>query len=336
MAEIFKNFDRIEDVVFNDIQVISSPLWSGDVNPLQSFFTSSTQQRVAGNYYTNVYDKNPETSTNAAVQFAIAYGHRLGSGSAAIAGSDIPSHTPTRAIYSQYRNILLPPTDTIFTFGGVDSQDIFVIDVARNRYRQKVDPGNWELRMGRGSSGGGWATNYMSFIDGSEANENPNRSEAGRIYNIYSGSAGVKFNDTVYGLFYPDMGLLVFAASTLASALTLTLNTANTNATRNAVLLFNRISGAGYFAARSEEKISCTHYFVRATNREFNYSNNPSFVSGSFGMFAHTSMKGNPSVYITTIGLYDDLNRLVATAKLNQPMLKTFNREVLIKVKLQH
>ena len=97
-----------------------------------------------------------------------------------------------------------------------------------------------------------------------------------------------------------------------------------------------RISGSSYFSARSEEKVTSTHYFVRITNQNFNFSNNPTFVTGSTGTFLHPSMLRNPSVYITTIGMYDDNNRLLAVAKLSKPLLKTFNREALIKVKLDY
>jgi hypothetical protein len=47
-------------------------------------------------------------------------------------------------------------------------------------------------------------------------------------------------------------------------------------------------------------------------------------------------MLRNPSAYVTSIGMYDDQNRLLAVAKLSQPLLKTFNREVLVKVKLDY
>ena len=47
-------------------------------------------------------------------------------------------------------------------------------------------------------------------------------------------------------------------------------------------------------------------------------------------------MNDNPRVYITTIGLYNDSNELVAVAKLSQPLAKDFTKEALIKVKLDY
>jgi hypothetical protein len=372
MAEIYRQFNPAEDIITGDIQVVSTPLWSENINPLSrsyggdtalGFFTSSTQFAASGYYYTDVYQRNPQTDNGAEIQFAIAYGHRLGSGSAGdpnTTGQNV-NDTPTRAIYGQYRNLLLPPNDTVFTFGGSgDSDAIIVLNISRARYRQKIDPGNWELRIARGATGTNPTTDYISLIDGSGAGEDPGVNASGRVFYVYSGSGGeistannADGNDwrtRPLGLFYPDAGIIVLNAdsgsngllsltggTTYASNATWGWNTgSNSNNGQNAAMMYRRISGSSYFAARSEEKINSTHYFVRATNKQFNFSNNPTFVTGSNGAFLYPQMYTNPSVYITTIGMYDDINRLLAVAKLSQPVLKSFNREVLIKVKLDY
>lgn len=353
MATIYKNFGP-DDVIVGDIQTISQPLWSENVNPLSQssaypnvgFFTSSAQVSQSGAYYTNVYHRNPASDTNAAIQFAVAYGNRVGSGSVGdtnTTGQNV-NDTPTRAIYSQYRNLLLPPTDTAFSFSGSTQtpNDIFVINIARSRFKQKIDPGNWELRIGSSSNGtASFATrSFLSFTDDSGANTNPTINQAGRVFNIVSGSGGVQVGSAVYGLFYPDAGVMVFNASLLSSSLGMSTaewnSAATSNTIKNGVSLFSRISASAYFAARSEEKVTSTHFFVRITNKEFNFSNNPTFVTGSTGGFRYSDMVRNPSVYLTTIGMYDGNNRLLAVAKLSQPLLKTFNREALIKVKLDY
>lgn len=353
MAEIYKNFGT-DDVVPGDIQTISQPVWSEDMNPYSAsfggstgigFFTSSAQVSQSGEYYVNTYHRDPQStsdSANAAVQFAVAYGNRLGSGSYGDPNTvgQNENDTPTRAIYSQYRNQLLPPTDTAFTFGSDTPDDIIAINVSRARFRQKIDPGNWELRIASGAFADG---GYMSFVDNSGEESTPTVNEAGRVVSIYSGSGAVTASNTVYGLFYPDHGVLLFNATRLATETGMpidtrsagTLSTALTQP-KNSITGSMYISASSYFAARSEEKISSTHYFVRVTNKNFNFSNNPTFVTGSTGTFRHASMLRNPSVYLTTIGMYDDNNRLVAVAKLSQPLLKSFNREALIKVKLDY
>ena len=352
MAEIYKNFTD-DDVVPGDIQIISQPVWSENMNPYSQsfggavgigFFTQSAQVSQSGEYYVNVYHRNPQTDANGAVQFAVAYGHRLGSGSYGDQNTvgQNQNDTPTRAIYSQYKNQLLPPTDTAFTFGSDTPNDIVVINVARARFRQKIDPGNWELRIASGTLANG-LTSYSSFIDNSGEEETPTLNEAGRVIGIYSGSGAVTASSTVYGLFYPDHGVFVFNAKRLKDELGIPFNSASAaslaaGATqpKNAVTASMFISSSTYFAARSQEKVTSTHYFVRVTNKAFNFSNNPTFVTGSTGTFRHASMLRNPSVYITTIGMYDTNNRLLAVAKLSKPLLKSFNREALIKVKLDY
>ena len=79
--------------------------------------------------------------------------------------------------------------------------------------------------------------------------------------------------------------------------------------------------------------VSTQHFFVRATNREFNYSNNPTYVN-SLGKFAETSFETDPNTYISTIGLLNDANEMIAVAKTSQPIQKSFDKEVLIKVNI--
>ena len=103
---------------------------------------------------------------------------------------------------------------------------------------------------------------------------------------------------------------------------------------RLSVALLMAISGGADFQVRRTENVSTSHYFVRANNREFNFSNNPTFVSGSTGQFVQSLFERDPRVYITTVGLYDDSNELLAVAKTSKPVEKSFDKEVAIKVKL--
>jgi len=80
-------------------------------------------------------------------------------------------------------------------------------------------------------------------------------------------------------------------------------------------------------------------------NKDFNYSNNPTYVYDgktassngivySAGTIYNQDFISNPTTYITTVGLYNDSNELVAVAKLSRPAMKTFDNELLIKVRL--
>jgi hypothetical protein len=116
-------------------------------------------------------------------------------------------------------------------------------------------------------------------------------------------------------------------------------NTNNTNPIRLYSTSSNRglISGstaASSFALNSQETITSDFVFIRARNAEFNYSENPSFISGSTGTILYDAFIQNPQTYITTVGMYNDNNELLGVAKLSKPLKKDFTKEALIRVKL--
>jgi len=56
-------------------------------------------------------------------------------------------------------------------------------------------------------------------------------------------------------------------------------------------------------------------------------------ISGS-GELVYSTLINNPQTYMTTVGLYNDNNDLVAVAKMSKPLVKDFTKEALIRVKL--
>lgn len=335
---IYKRFGEF-DMISGKVEVVTTGLWSGDVGSLtsSSMFTSSEQP--AQTYYTNVYD----TAATSSVQFAIAYGHIVGSGSVSLQNDD-SSTLSTKAVYAQYRSILLDQDDNKFTFvssstaGTHDSDDIYVINVARARYRESMDAGNWSINIGS-----------KTFIDDSGKKFSDTAGKAGRVFNIAEGNLnlGTESEATVtsttaangqgYGLFYPDMGIIILNPEALESDSLIATRDLDVSAEGyNHRKLYNAIYNASTpdFQARRTENISTAHYFVRATNREYNYSNNPTFTTGSDGTFVESSFERDPKTYITTVGLYNDVSEMLAVAKTSQPIPKSFDKEILIKVKL--
>jgi len=327
-GKVFTAF-TVEDIVEGNTQRVTRGLWSGNVGELTSFWTSSYQSATQKEYYYEIYNGDPTDSTKEA-QFSIAYGHYAGSGSL---GTNEDS--PSNAIYSQFQQVLLPSSQTTFTFGDVTQDDVYVISINRARIKDKLDPGNWELVLS-GSSG-----ETLRLIDNSgDTNQLGNSNQ--NKYNVVSGSLldGVLTETEVFGEVYPQFGIIVLSAAALDTSASLgTVRTSNTNA-QNHGKLFTAISGAAFeasangFQARSEEEVKSTFFFVRAKNAEYNFSNNPSYVTGSNGKLNQQTFVGDPKSYITTVGLYNNDNELLAIAKLSKPLLKSFSNEILIKVKL--
>ena len=355
-GRIFTSFNPTQDIVENQVTLVTSGLFSGNAATMSAAYTGSIQSEASKGYYYDVWNGTDATAES---QFSVTYGHRKGSGSSA-AGT--LNDSPARAIYSQYRLLLLNPGDTTFTFGdGVSSDSIYALNFNRARIKDKLDPGNWQLSLAAlsgsffannihtGSNVKSLNTSFISLIDDSGQTQQENLSTAGRVYNIVSGSiTGGVFNTSApkyYGLAYPDMGILILNGLALNASASFNTVTGSNIAGDNSWKLYTSISGAMQygrtfsvselaFAGRNEETKTSTNFYVRVKNGEYNLSNNPSFVTGSFGDLAQATFINDPKTYITTVGMYNNRQELLAVAKLSKPILKSFSSEALIKVKL--
>jgi hypothetical protein len=350
---IYKKFGSI-DKVTNRTEIVTSGIWSGDTGSLdvKANFTSSLQvASTSGKYYLDVY--NTTDTGSGEVQFSIAYGDSRGYGAPTLTQND-SSTMPTKATYNQFKNVLLDSADPYFsvysgsTAGAHDMTSFYAINVNRARYKERLDPGNISIDL----SG---SIRSITLIDDSGGTDE-NVTTAGRVYNLVSGSLNIgsalsasissytASNGQGWGLFYPDMGIILLNPSALSAGVDAKLAAASSSIvntyhqtngnTSGSVALLMAMSGGMDFQVRRTENVSTSHYFVRANNREFNFSNNPTFVTGSTGQFVQSLFERDPHVYITTVGLYDDSNELLAVAKTSKPIEKSFDKEVAIKVKL--
>lgn len=346
----FKRFDT-EDVVVS-AESISTPVWSGNQTTLTGFFTSSTQVGGAsGDYYYNVYQTSASLDA-ARVQFSLAYGHKKGSGSLYF-NPRVPAKTPSSTVYGQYRSLILGDEDADFVFGGVSSEHFYAVSINRARYKEKLLPGTFTLTLAHSASNG--QTYVKTLTDNSKVASTVTFTDAGRVYELVSGSLGTvntslsnngyTLANGSYGKLLPDVGVILLNAKALNSSpvsggLRLEANElANTftysgskNNLQQGYDLFDR---GGSFRIQSEETIASNFVFVRARNSEFNYSSNPSLITGS-GELRHDVMINSPQSYITAVGLYNDNNDLLAVAKLSRPLLKDFTKEALVRVKLDY
>jgi hypothetical protein len=344
----FKRFDP-QDLVIS-VDSVSSTLWSTNNPTLTTFFTSSTQESsTTGNYYLSIY-QTASTSVAAAAQFEIVYGDLTGSGSAFF-NSLVTGSTPSRAIYGQYRNLILADESSSFTFAGVTSSYFWAINIDRARYKEHLLPGSLTLAIsGSVGVGGG----VIQLTDDSNYTTVVSRNDAGRVFNLISGSAGVRTpspKDATalgytaasgsYGYFLPDVGIILLNGEALSGSVAgggIALNASRSfNAPgRNERRLFASISSSATanFRLNSQETLSSNFVFVRARSNEFNYSENPSYISSTNGSLTWADFANNPISYITTVGLYNDNNELLAVAKLSRPLQKDFTKELLVRVKL--
>jgi len=371
-GRIFSQFDVVDDVLSNNIETVTRGLFAGNTGSLTSMFSSSNLTATQRTYYEEIYSTgDPGNTTAANVELSLAYGHHGGSGSKDLTGN-LNNDTPSRAIYKQYAQILLEPNDKKFTFNTSDSDSIYVLNFNRARVREKLDPGNFELSLAMLSASIGntglladnnsshtgshvkvSGTGAMIQVIDDSSTSPASVGESGQVYNLVSGSidgstTSIKSPTVHYGLLYPQYGIAVLNAEQLDKTFAnggVNFGSVTGSAVqgRNALKLFTSLNSSnaltpasinGGIQARSSEQVKSTYYFVRVKNAEYNYSNNPSFTTGSLGQLSFNSFVSDPQIYITSIGLYNDRRELLAVAKLSQPLLKNFTREALIKVKL--
>ena len=322
----FKRLDPEDFLVSSD--TVTSTVWSDETVTLTTFFTSSTSS-TNDDYYKNVY----KTSARSDIQFALAYGDKLGSGSAQF-NDLVAGKSPTRTVYGQFRNLIYGDENTEFNFGGTDSETFWAISVERARYKEKLLPASLNLVISGSSN--------LHLTDNSKLVTTDTFLDCGRVYQLISGSDGTSYdggtgystNQGSYGLVLPDISTIILNPLAISSSIAVEVSRSYDAAGENISTIFNAVSGAASFEVNSEETLSSDYVFVRARNSEFNYSENPSYISGSTGDVLFDSLINSPQSYITTVGLYNDTNELLAVAKLSKPLVKDFTKETLLRVKL--
>jgi hypothetical protein len=300
----FTTFDPSDFVISQDSVV--APAWSGGLPTISRTATPSPtivndpSYVIAKSYYIDVYNATPNT-LGAEVQFSVAIGDKSGAGTDPLNGL-IPAITPTRINYGQFRNMVYGDAEIDFP-----STRIAAITINRNRYKESLFPGTMLLNIGG-----------TVYTDNSLESNVINYLDCGRSFKLVQATTpttpGTGSGD--FGLFLPDIGTIIITDPALVAA--------NAGAMATSINLFT---------LNSQESISSNYAFVRVRNSDYNYTTNPSIITGS-GDFVYSNFINSPQTYITTVGLYNNDNDLLAVAKLSKPLVKDFTKEALIRIKL--
>ena len=340
------------------------------------YFSDGTTELLGANVVSSSLSDTNETyffgisnsSTPTVEEFNVTYGDSLGHGALV----ETNTKSETAAIYGQYANLLLAPTEVTGGFfissPGSDSaitsgkdEEIFVLTARRSNMKDRLNKGTWQLNLSGSNSGlnQGSGSALLHLKDDS-VNDNPTATPVGDRYNIVScSSAGVIAAEATkrnFGFFYPDMGIMVFSQQELSRSIqgsgsgvdTTTVfkglehqgfaTTTNTDANyKNGLKFINCLSNVGTsMKFRDEEDKVSAQYFCRVKSGQMNFSNNPTFISGSLNELRQKTMKGNPNVYITSVQLYNQTGDMVAVGNLSTPLRKNFSSEATIKIKLDY
>ena len=341
-------------------------LWAAGTAELLTFFTSSEQNSTSKEYYYEIWG-SASLACDDERMFSVSYGHISGSGSLNDGGES--NDTPSRAIYSQYKLLCLDGDEGGFQLSGSTEtlDDFYVININRDKFGDKLDPGNFEINIAE-LSGSGKANNVhtgsnvqaklngtlITLIDdsGDESDLIESVSNTSYVRNLVSGSlqngAYSPSSKHYYGKVYPSRGVIVISAKSLnLSASFNTVSGSDINGD-NSYKLFTAISGAASlktegFTARAIDIKHSSYYYCRVSNSQSNYSSNPTYIyqtGREKGKIKNARFIDNPTTYITSVGLYgpdlDGNQSLLAIAKLSKPIKKSSTSELSITIKLEY
>lgn len=259
--------------------------------------------------------------------------------------------------------------------GGDKIDNILVLNIARLLGKDGIQKGTFELEMGV-SGGVLAAEGYgdpfterikIKDLDGTSSFKvNSPKGEYGILYaNNSQGTpldgVGIATTDKTApcGLIYYQAGVAILSASmfmvtasggimsgaySLATDRLLWVSSSTKNQTIEAALTgsdLNDVSN-GFrhrmynLSFNNTTILNSAMYTCRIASRDFNYSSNPTYLSGSKIRVKGDDPQNNPKTFLTTVGLYSAQDELLAVAKVSKPIEKSPKEDLLIKVRLDY
>ena len=358
---VFKTLDPKR--IVNSVEVLSEqiPITGTIISGTYGTFPSESNVKyfTSTNDHIDVYDY-PYASSSANFMFSMTAGY-------AAAASPQPSSSaqPTlknniyRQFSQQYVGYDTNQDPVEFNVSGVlNPENTFppkydsaiFIDFSRTLMKDEIRKGSFQITLGTGD----YLTPFSStqilsdahVVEGNESTYKSN-SPMGEYALLQIGTGSTVPESSSVGFLYYQAGLLVLAATTtvfgdeLTSGSSYPITTAQTPSEAMLSGSINDICNGVRAHVQNIQfnnttELNSTSYFIHAGPNEYNYSNNPSFVSGS-QIIVKNGKAGNPSVaYITTVGLYSADNQLLAVGKLSEPLKKTPRNEISLKMRIDY
>ena len=337
----FKQFQPNHVVI--DAKSVTTPTFttlSGSNTLVQNGLQiSESQEAQSGGRWLDVWNGDPNED-NTRIQFGLAYAEKPENLSAFLS---TPENYKNDALgnYSQYRALVLGSEESYFDFDGERRQTVteieekfFIISIQRAAYKQKLLLGSLKLTLKNSDNA------ELTLIDNSDENTPVENIDSGRRYRLKRGptdNSNQVTYDGNYGWFLPDIATILINRKALDVSVdnggfgfVVDENAAERNTPSKAFL--QSIHG---FSLRSEETITSNFVHVYTDPQEFNYSTNPTFIQAD-GTIIDPVLISEPVSYITSVGLYNNNNDLLAVAKLTKPLRKDFTIGPVIRIKLDY
>lgn len=359
----YKRFDYTSDFAISDLFYKTKPLFSNG-SDRNAVFYLEYPEHPQSKYYLNVKTDTNQNVTAESV-FSIAYAHISGSGSSYVVselGYGIDQY-PSKGLYKKYMAECFSGKDSIVFKNNKKSDHFYVLQFNRELFKDKINNGHLQITLAPISSssnqlintGSNFSFNQNStvifnLIDDSLVSTiySDQPTAIDEYYNIVEGTiqdGPIDYETSDgWGYVFPNKGLMILDADILDKYCNFNTVTASIDGD-NPRKLFLSISGScsandartnhGYWYMRSAEMFADENYFCRINRNEFNYSNNYTYTSGSTMRVFTDKINNTTKTYVTSVGLYDDSNNLLAVGKFRKPLLKDSSYEYVVNVKLR-
>src|SRR3990167_7904030 len=356
MANTFKTLTPNDKAVIRNMLHESIPITGSIINT--SSYSNNNIKNFSHGLFQQVYDyPYLSSSANHILDITTGYSNR-----SALSSSTNYLNKQKINMYNQMAKVLVgvDPTGSVMEFdedgdmtAGTKIREAVFINFARLLTKDGIKKGSFTLEIGVG-------TNYhiphssrlyVKDLDGATSwKTNSPAGEYGIL--IASNSVGVSsVTNEQCGLLYYQAGIAVLTASLfmgtgsggiIPDSVDFTSGSITPYAINmNSTLTGSTLSGtADGFRQRwyncsfnNTIELNSLVHFVRIGHNEFNYSANPTYLTGS-KIRVKNNAQDDPVSYITTVGLYSDDNELLAVGKLSEPLKKKPGEEILIRTRL--
>lgn len=211
------------------------------------------------------------------------------------------------------------------------------LSFSRLLVKDEIKKGSVSLTIGTGSYGSSVFDDLVVLQDHGASNEYRINSPSGEYGILYTGSAAEP--GTGVGLVYYQAGIMVLTASIFAksdgtdfapSAMSLSESLSSLDVSELSDVIRHRLQNIQF---NNTVELNSTIYFCKINHNEYNYSTNPTYISGS-RIRVKQFPTDQPVSYITSVGLYSSNNELLAVAKLSEPLKKTPENTLILRTRL--
>tara|TARA_R110002072_G_scaffold250945_2_gene409693 strand:- start:318 stop:1382 length:1065 start_codon:yes stop_codon:yes gene_type:complete len=354
MATTFKNFasnDKINTrTLLHEAIPITGTIPSGT-------YGDNNVKNYSHGMFQSVYDY-PFLSSSANHIFDITVGysaHSLCSSSAAVQNSKKIN------IYNQMAQMLVgfDHTGSVREFdrdgdlaSGTKHREVIFLNIARLLGKDELKKESFKITAATGGAPETRTfitTHQVTISDYSSSTDYRVNSPAGEYGILYTGSGAEIVAGSGVGLIYYQAGVAVLTGSIFPHDWGAPDATYQTGSDTSVAGFEMVLTGAAISAScdgfrnvlntmefDNTTELNSTIYFCRANHSDFNYSANPTYLTGSKIRVKNNVRRNQPISYVTSIGLYSADNELLAVAKLSEPLKKTPSNELTLRVRLDY